>query len=144
MLGNDKLDAFISRSFTGIVTVVRTDGSPASSMISYARLGDELYFSTTLDRLKGRRMAADPRIALCVVNDLEPNSYASVEGTVVIHPDNPKALHERMFTVWQTFAERHPQSVWPQWGRAGLEKIWAQPGRAIFEVRATRVSGIVG
>ncbi|MGE3598362.1 MAG: pyridoxamine 5'-phosphate oxidase family protein [Dehalococcoidia bacterium] len=144
MLGTDKLDAFISRSFTGIVAVVRTDGSPATSMVTYARLGDEIYFSTTLDRLKGRRMAADPRIALCVVNDLEPNSYASIEGLVIIHRDNPKHLHERMFTVWQAFAERHPQSVWPQWGRAGLEKVWSQPERAIFELRPTRVSGIVG
>lgn len=143
MLGNEKLDAFISRSFTGIVSVARADGSPTTSMVSYARLGDELYFSTSLDRLKGRRMAVDPRAAICVINELEPNAYASVEGTVIIHRDNPKALHERMFTVWQTFAERHPQSVWPQWGRAGIEKLWAQPQRAIFELRATRVSGIV-
>lgn len=144
MLGNEKLDAFISRSFTGIVTVVRADGSPASSMVSYARLGDGIYFSTTLDRLKGKCLARDPRIAICAINDLEPNSYASIEGRVVIHRDNPKALHERMFTYWQGFAERHPQSVWPVWGRAGLEKIWSQPERAIFEVRATRVSGVVG
>jgi hypothetical protein len=144
MLGNDRVDAFISRSFTGIVTVVRTDGSPASSMISYARLGDALFFSTTLSRLKGRRMAQDPRTVICVVNDLEPNSYASVEGEVVIHRDNPRELHERMFTCWQAFTERHPQSVWPLWGRTGLEKIWSQPGRAIFELHPTRVSGYVG
>lgn len=143
MLGSDKVDAFITRSFTGIVTTVRRDGTPASSMVSYARLGDRLYFSTALDRLKGRSLARDPRLVLCAVNDLEPNSYASVEGQVVIHRDNPKDLHERMFAFWAGFVERHPASPWAAFGRKSLEKMWAEPGRAIFELLPARVSGQV-
>ena len=143
MLGSQELDAFISRSFTGIVSVVRESGTPASSRVSCARIGDGIYFSTTLDRLKGRRLLRDPRAAMCIVNDREPNSYASVEGNVIIHRDNPKRLHEQMFAFWAPFAERHPKSVWALYGRAGLEKMWAQPGRAIFEIQPTRVSGIL-
>ena len=141
MLGNAEFDAYISRSFTGIVTTVRKDGSPASSMISYARLGDSLYFSTTLGRFKGKSLQGDPRLALCVVNDREPNAYVTVEGSVVIHRDNPKALHERMFTFWAGFVELHPKSPWVFFGRETLESMWSQPGRAIFEIKATRVSG---
>lgn len=141
MLGTPEFDAFLSRSFTAIVTTVRKNGSPSTSMVSYARLGDGLYFSTTLDRFKGKSLQADPRLALCVVNDREPNAYVTVEGSVVIHRDNPKALHERMYTFWAGFVELHPKSPWAFFGRDMLEKMWAQPGRAIFEVVATRVSG---
>jgi nitroimidazol reductase NimA-like FMN-containing flavoprotein (pyridoxamine 5'-phosphate oxidase superfamily) len=141
MLGSEKLDQFVSRSFTGIVTTVRENGTPASSMISYARLGDNLYFSTTIDRLKGKALLRDSRLALCVVNDLEPNSYVTVEGSVIIHRNNPKELHERMFSFWAGFVEKHPKSPWAFFGRENLEKMWAAPGRAIFEVQATRVSG---
>ncbi len=143
MLGSRELDAFISRSFAGIVSTVRASGSPAASMVSFARLGDGLYFSTTLDRLKGKCLSRDPRLVLCVVNDQQPYSYASVEGRVLIHRDNPKELHERMFTYWAGLVERNPRSPWAVFGRERLEKMWAEPGRAIFETQATRVSGLV-
>ena len=143
MLGSPELDAFISRSFAGIVSTVRTNGTPSSSMVSCARLGDSICFSTTLDRLKGRSLARDPRLALCLVNDREPYAYATVEGRVLSHRDNPKELQERMFAFWAGLVERNPKSPWAVFGRARLEKMWAEPGRAIFEVQATRVSGLV-
>jgi PPOX class probable F420-dependent enzyme len=143
MLGSQELDAFISRSFAGIVSTVRANGTPASSMVSYARFGDRIHFSTTLDRLKGKCLTRDPRLALCVVNDQEPYSYATVEGRVLIHRDNPKELHERMFAFWAGLVERNPKSPWAVFGRERLEKMWAEPGRAIFELEATRVSGVV-
>jgi len=141
MLGKPEFDAFITRSFTAIVSTVRGSGTPASSMVSYARLDDAIYFSTTLDRLKGKSLVRDPRLALCVINDHEPNAYVTVEGSVIIHRDNPTALHERMYAYWQGFVDSHPAGPWSLFGRANLEKMWAAPGRAIFEVHATRVSG---
>lgn len=141
MLGTPELDAFISRSFTAIVTTVRKNGTPSSSMISYARLDNRLYFSTTVGRVKGHTLQNDPRIAVCVINETEPNTYATVEGTVVIHRDNPRALHERIYAYWETFAATYPKCPWVILGREKLETMWAQPGRAVFEVVPNRVSG---
>jgi len=143
VLGTPQLDAFVSRSFTAIVTTVRKDGSPSSSMVSYARDGDRLYFSTTTARLKGRTLQRDPRLALCVINDQEPNGYVSVEGTVVIHRDNPQELHERMFQYWDAFGDQYPKSPLRMMGREAIAALLVKPGRAIFEVMPTRVSGVL-
>lgn len=38
-------------------------------MVGYGRKADRLFFSTTIDRLKGRSLARDPRIVLCILNN---------------------------------------------------------------------------
>ena len=77
MIGSEDLDAFVSRSQTAIVTTMRKDGSPSSSMIGDARDGDRLLFSTTVDRVKGRTLARDRRAAICIINENEPPTPSS-------------------------------------------------------------------
>jgi hypothetical protein len=48
MLGSPEQDYFVSRGIIAMPTTVRRDGSPASSMVSYARRGDRVFFTTTL------------------------------------------------------------------------------------------------
>lgn len=111
MIGTPEFDAFISDSTTAIATTVRKDGTPASSMIGYARDGDRLYFSTTTDRVKGRTLARDPRIVLCVINTNAPNSFVSLEGAVTVHLDNPAHLREHMHQYWDALLPQHPQGA---------------------------------
>ena len=143
MIGTRDLDSFISRSQTAIATTIREDGSPSSSMISYARDGDRLYFSTTTDRVKGRTLARDPRVALCIINLDAPDSFVSVEGTVTIHRDNPKELRELLFRYWDKLLPNYPKGMWATEGREQIEPMLTQAGRAIFEVTPTRVSGFI-
>jgi PPOX class probable F420-dependent enzyme len=143
MIGTVEQDAFVSRSMAAIITTVRADGSPAASMIGYARVGDRLYFSTTVDRLKGRTLTRDPRSVVTVINDNEPSSFVSVEGTVTIHRDNPMVLREQMYDAWDLLRATHPKSFWARGGRAASDPMFSQPGRAIFEVTPTRVSGVI-
>ena len=143
MLGTADLDAFISSSITAIVTTLRRDGSPASSMIGYSREGDLLYFSTTADRLKGRTLERDRRVVLCIINPAHPDAYVSVEGTVTIHRDNPKELRERMYAYWERLLPEHPNIAWAAMGREQWEPLATEAGRAIYEVTCTRVSGMI-
>jgi hypothetical protein len=66
ILGTPDLDRFISQSRWAITTTVRRDGSPASSMVGYARVDDRLLFSSMVDRLKGRTLSRE------ALSDLRP------------------------------------------------------------------------
>lgn len=100
-------------------------------MTRYARKGDTLLFSTTVDRVKGRTLSRDPRTVLTVINEDEPDSFVSVEGEVTIHRDNPQELRDFMV---DTFAAS---------GREFTLKLFAEPGRAVFELTPMRVSGFL-
>lgn len=135
MLGSAAQDEFIARSITAIVVTVRADGSPASSMVSFARLDDRLFFTTTMDRAKARMLVRDPRAALTILSPHEPWSFVSVEGSVTIHHDNPAELRELIL-------ERADHPDYP-WSRSEIEQMITGPGRAMFELIPTRVSGVV-
>jgi PPOX class probable F420-dependent enzyme len=135
MLGTENEDAFVSRSVIALVTTVRSNGTPSTSMVSFARRGDRLFFTTTLDRVKGRSLVRDPRCGITVVNPHEPWSFVSVEGEVVIHSDNPAELRQLILDLVD-----HPDYPW---SRDEVEPMVVAPRRAIFELVPHRVSGVV-
>ena len=78
-----------------------------------------------------------------IINENEPNAFVTVEGTVVFHEDNPKALHEQMYAYWDGIADQFPKSFWNTMGREGIAQMWEEPARAIYELTPTRVSGVI-
>lgn len=143
MIGTPEQDQFISVSQSAVVTTVRRDGSPASSLIGYARHGDRLLFSSEVGRLKGRTLSRDPRLVMTVINAAHPNSFISVEGTAIIHRDNPRELLEQMYAYWDNLAHLYPRGSWATRGRGSVDALFNSPGRAVFEVTPTRVSGVL-
>ena len=141
MIGTPEQDAFVSRSFAAIASTVRKDGTSAASMIFYGREGDKLLFSTVRTRVKGRTLERDPRLTLTVINTNEPNSFISVEGSVVVYEDNAPERREQLYRYWDKVTAIHPGSAWNSGGRESTEALFTQPGRAIYELTPTRVSG---
>ena len=135
MIGTEAQDQFIGRSVIALLATVRAAGTPSTSMISVARRGDELFFSTSLDRWKGRSLVRDPRCALTVLNPHEPWSFVTVEGEVVIHADNPADLRQLILDTTD-----HPDYAW---AREAIAPVLEAPGRAMFQLTPTRVSGVV-
>ncbi len=135
MLGSFDQDEFVTRSIIAIITTLRRDGSPSSSMVSFARRGDHLFFTTTMERAKGKMLANDPRVTITIVNPHEPWSFVTVDGKVIIHRDNPPELQQLILD-----GADHPDYPWP---RTDIEQMISAPGRAIFELVSNRVSGVV-
>ena len=135
MIGTDDEDAFVSRCVIALVTTVRANGTPSTSMVSFVRRGDRLFFTTTLERHKGRSLARDPRCGLTVLDPYEPWSYVSVEGGIVIHRDNPPDLR-------QIFLDRVDHPDYP-WSREEIEPMLVAPSRAIFELIPSRVTSVL-
>ncbi len=133
MIGNEAQDAFINRNKWAVVTTLRKDGSPANSVVFYARDGDTLIFSTTQGRLKARTIQRDSRVAFTVLDEGAPFGFVTIEGTATIESRDVvpghilinKAMRGGEFTPPEGYAER-----------------LANDGRVVVRVIADRVSGV--
>ncbi|MFF9982269.1 PPOX class F420-dependent oxidoreductase [Streptomyces erythrochromogenes] len=77
--------AFVSHSTrTGKLCTVREDGSPHVAPIWFVLDGDSFVFNTGKDTAKGRNLARDGRVALCVDDDRPPFSYVVLQGRAEI------------------------------------------------------------
>ncbi|MGW6856736.1 PPOX class F420-dependent oxidoreductase [Streptomyces xanthophaeus] len=86
---------FVSHSTrTGKLSTVREDGSPHIAPIWFVLDGDSFVFNTGKDTVKGRNLARDGRVALCVDDDRPPFSYVVLEGSAEIseYADGPEEI----------------------------------------------------
>lgn len=80
--------AFVSHGTrTGKLATVRADGSPHIAPIWFLLDGDELVFNTGEETVKGRNLARDPRVALCVDDDRPPFSFVVLNGQARLSED---------------------------------------------------------
>ncbi|MFD3540435.1 PPOX class F420-dependent oxidoreductase [Streptomyces sp. NPDC058662] len=86
---------FVSRSTrTGKLSTVREDGAPHIAPVWFVLDGDSFVFTTGKDTVKGRNLARDGRVALCVDDDRPPFSYVVLQGRAEIteYADGADAL----------------------------------------------------
>ncbi|WP_405442306.1 PPOX class F420-dependent oxidoreductase [Streptomyces avidinii] len=77
--------AFVSHSTrTGKLSTVSADGSPHVAPIWFVLDGDSFVFNTGKDTVKGRNLARDGRVALCVDDDRPPFSFVVLQGRAEI------------------------------------------------------------
>ena len=90
-------DQFITDHRWGVLTTLRADGHPVSSVIAYAREGDTLIVSTPGTTFKRRSLDRDDRVTLCIVSNQEPFNFVSVEGRATIETSELAAGTLRVF-----------------------------------------------
>jgi len=135
MIGTPEQDEFISKNRRAVVTTLRRSGAPASSLIVFARDGDDLIFSTRKPTLKVKTIARDPRLDLCVL-DGNGSGFVSVEGTATVETEGIVPKH---------IAINRAMRGQPDWmPPEGFEERLANEGRVVIRVRAQRVSGVAG
>ncbi|MEU4081871.1 PPOX class F420-dependent oxidoreductase [Streptomyces venezuelae] len=80
--------AFVSAGTrTGKLATVRDDGSPHVAPIWFLLDGDEFVFNTGKDTVKGRNLARDGRVSLCVDDDTPPFAFVSLSGRAELIDD---------------------------------------------------------
>lgn len=72
---------------TGKLATVRQDGRPLVVPVWYDLEGETVVFMTARDSIKARNMHRDPRVSLCVDEEVTPFAYVALEGTVVMFDD---------------------------------------------------------
>lgn len=81
---------------TGKLATVREDGRPHVAPVWFDLDGDELVFTTWHESVKAKNILRDPRISICVDEEIPPYAFVLVEGTATISED----AYERLF--WAT------------------------------------------
>jgi PPOX class probable F420-dependent enzyme len=73
--------AFLESPFVGVVTDLRPDGSPHSTIV-WVDVDDEgVSFNTAWPRAKPRYISVDPRVSLTVLDPGDPYRWLSISGT---------------------------------------------------------------
>ncbi|MFE6856296.1 PPOX class F420-dependent oxidoreductase, partial [Streptomyces sp. NPDC057674] len=72
---------------TGKLATVRDDGSPHVVPIWFLLDGDEFVFNTGKETVKGRNLARDGRVSLCVDDDTPPFAFVSLSGRAELTED---------------------------------------------------------
>lgn len=72
---------------TGKLSTVRADGSPHVAPVWFLLDGDELVFNTGKNTAKGRNLARDGRVALCVDDDRPPFHFVVLNGRARLSED---------------------------------------------------------
>ncbi|MGW4700297.1 PPOX class F420-dependent oxidoreductase [Streptomyces sp. NPDC004285] len=90
----DQWRAFVSEGTrTGKLATVRDDGSPHVVPVWFLLDGDDLVFNTGRDTVKGRNLARDGRVSLCVDDDTPPFAYVSLRGRAELSEDPAELRH---------------------------------------------------
>ncbi len=95
------------------VATVGANGHPHLTVVWIKRDGDELLFSTTVDRQQAKNLARDPRITVMVNPPDRPFLYAEIRGTASTTPDPERTLPDEMSLKYtgKPYREFNPASV---------------------------------
>ncbi|MGW0864821.1 PPOX class F420-dependent oxidoreductase [Streptomyces sp. NPDC002611] len=78
---------------TAKLSTVRADGSPHVAPIWFLLDGNEVVFNTGENTVKGRNLARDGRVALCVDDDRPPYSFVVLQGRARLVSDLDEVRH---------------------------------------------------
>ena len=93
-LSDSEVTAFLLEGTrTAKLSVVRKDGSPFVTPVWFL-LDDDgaVVFETERRSVKGRAIARDPRVSLCVEDDRPPFGFVRLDGVAEISEGNPELL----------------------------------------------------
>lgn len=95
---SDSVRALLARANFAHVASVLPSGAPHSVPVWIALEGDRLAFFTQPGSRKARNLAADPRVAISIVDHQEPYKMAQIRGRVVetVKGDEALAIMDRM------------------------------------------------
>ena len=95
-----------------VVATLQPDGSPQQSVVWLMRDGDDLLFSTTVDRRKYKNLSREPRVNIMINPADSPYTYAEVRGTAALTTEGgPELINQlsRKYTG-KDYAEFNPAS----------------------------------
>ncbi|MCN9243784.1 PPOX class F420-dependent oxidoreductase [Streptomyces sp. RY43-2] len=128
--------AFVSHGTrTGKLSTVRADGSPHVAPIWFLLDGDDVVFNTGKGTVKGRNLARDGRVALCVDDDRPPYGFVVLQGRAALSEDLDEVRH------WATLIGARYM------GEARAEEFGTRngvPGELLVRVRIEKVLAYSG
>jgi PPOX class probable F420-dependent enzyme len=82
--------------YVGVVTTLREDGSPHSTIVWVDVEGDKVSFNTALGRAKPKHLEHDPRASLLMVDPNDAFKWVAVSGPVEMTQDGADAQIDKL------------------------------------------------
>ena len=134
MLGTEQLDEFISQHRWAVLTTIRADGEPSSSVVAYARDGDTLLVSTPGQTLKAKTIAENSQANLCIISNAEPFNFVTVAGRATVSKEDLVAATKAVFANIADTGYQEPED---------LDGWLESQQRVIIRLEAERVYGVI-
>ena len=127
-------DQFLTEHRWAVLTTLRRDGHPVSSVVAYARDGDTLIVSTPGTTFKRRSLDRDPRATLCVISNSEPFNFVSVEGRVEVQTGDLIGGTRKVFAAIADAGYTEPED---------LQNWLESQQRVLLRLHPERVTGVI-
>jgi PPOX class probable F420-dependent enzyme len=88
--------AFLESPFVGVVTDLRPDGSPHSTVVWVDVDDDGVSFNTARPRAKPRYLGNDPRLSLVVIDPADAYRWIAIDGTATLVEEGANAQIDRL------------------------------------------------
>ncbi|MGR6971237.1 PPOX class F420-dependent oxidoreductase [Streptomyces cynarae] len=110
---SDRLKSLLDSPVFIVVGTIQPDGSPQLSPVWVKRDGDDILFSTTVDRRKKLNLDRDPRVSVVVLNPDAPYEYAEIRGTAEMSTEGARELIDELSLKYtgKKYAEFNPASA---------------------------------
>ncbi len=131
---NQAFEDFIDEYRWAVLTTLRQSGSPVSSVVAYARDGDDLVVSTPGMTFKRKTLENDERVNLCIINNEEPFNFVAVEGVVTIQSDDLVRTTRLVFENIKDTGYQEPED---------FENWLETQQRVILRIKPQRVYGVI-
>jgi PPOX class probable F420-dependent enzyme len=90
-LSDDVIEFLSAGTRTGMLGYVAADGRPLVAPVWFVVDNGDLVLNTGKDTAKGRALARDPRVAICVDDPHPPYSFVQIQGIATLS-ENPAEL----------------------------------------------------
>src|SRR5689334_3178669 len=109
----DRLKSLLDGPVFVVVGTIQPDGRPQLSPVWVKRDGDQILFSTTVDRRKKKNLDRDPRVSVVVQDPEMPYVYGEVRGTAEFDTRGAGDLIDELSLKYtgKKYAEFNPASV---------------------------------
>ncbi len=93
---SEKQREFLQQPFVGVVTTLRGDGSPHSTVVWVDVEDGVVSFNTAYGRVKPANLERDPRASLTVVDPADAYRWVAVEGAAELTTEGADAQIDRL------------------------------------------------
>ncbi len=125
---------FVDAHRWAVLTSMSKDGSPKSSVVAYAREGDQFVVSTPGATFKRRSIEANPKVNLCVLTNAEPFNFVAIQGHAVVETQHLQEATKAVFAKLEGTGWELPPD---------LDAWLASQDRVIIRISPDQVHGVI-
>jgi PPOX class probable F420-dependent enzyme len=93
--------SFIKNPYYAVITTLRADGSPHSTVVWVDIDGDDLVFNTAVGRAKEVHLKANPRVSVAIVDPANPYQWVAISGSAKLESDGAVEMIDRLSNKYQ-------------------------------------------